>query len=621
MPNGSFGGTSTGTNPLASLSPQSGYQYTINNYITANGRLTWEPGFLPGFSAYTNLDIENRYTRGKIYVVPVPTFNINTSSPTGYKQVGGTGAPQLTDNNSDASTYTADFAMTYHKQLGKHGIEALALYTVAETKSNTNSDKRINLAAPGLDILNLGSTVGETTSGSRGQSARAGYVGRIGYNFDKRYFLEASFREDASTYFAPGHRWGFFPAVSAAWLVSKEDWFKPVSGVITQLKLRGSVGLTGDDNVSGYTYYYTYGVANTGVQNTQSYIFGNTYTPTFYLSNSSLPNVNITWAKNRQENFGIDAALWNGRLGVVFDVYQKNRYDILKSQTYNIPATFGISGPIQNFARTRDRGFELALSSENKLGKDWMLTLNGSITYVKSVYIDYGTQSLPSYQRYEGHSPNTLVGYHSLGLFQSADEIKKWKTDQDGLGNTTLKPGDVKFADLDGDGKITAADQRWIDNYGFPPINYGFGFELKYRNLSLTAFFNGASGGYIQYSTLQFDSWKYLYDNSWRPGNENAKYPRLGSSANNSRTSDARLIKDDFVRLRDLRLNYRLPNAWLRAAKIKEVKLYVQASNLFTVTSVQGGIDPETPNLGTGGVSPAFYPNMRNIGFGANIIF
>lgn len=212
-----------------------------------------------------------------------------------------------------------------------------------------------------------------------------------------------------------------------------------------------------------------------------------------------------------------------------------------------------------------------------------------------------------------------MVGYHSLGIFQNAEEIQKWNVDQDGLGNTTIKPGDIKFADLDGDGKLTAADQRWVNNYGFPPINLGFGLNLSYKSFSLSALFNGALGGYIKYANPL--TWQFTYDNAWRPGNESAKYPRLSSSTNNSRNSDATLIKDDFVRLRDCRLSYTLPAMWLQPLKLKEVRVYATGSNLITWTTVMGGIDPETPNLGSQGANGGFYPNQKNIGFGVNVNF
>jgi len=180
MPNGAYGATSTGLNPLASISDKSGYQYTSDNYLTANTRITWEPTSIKGFSAYTNLYIEKRFTRGKVYNVPVPTYNVDATSPTGYKQVGGAGKPSLTDNTSDLTMYNADFGLTYNKQLKKHSIEALALYTVSQTKSNSNTDTRLNLVAPGLDILNLGATLNETTTGTRGQAGRAGGAGWAG---------------------------------------------------------------------------------------------------------------------------------------------------------------------------------------------------------------------------------------------------------------------------------------------------------------------------------------------------------------------------------------------------------------------------------------------------------
>lgn len=621
MPDGSFGtGPSGGANPLALISDQSGYQYIKDNYLTTNNRLTWEPNVIKGLSVYSNFYVEKSFTRGKTYTIPVPLYKLDPNSPTGLTQTGGAGKPSLTDNMRDANSYTIDLAMEYKKQVGQHSLQALALYSVSEISNNINTDTRLNLVAPGLDIINLGSTVGEATTGTRTQAARTGYVGRLTYDFDKRLFLEGSFRMDGSTAFAPGHRWGFFPGGSAGWIISKENFFQPLTKVINSLKLRASIGLTGDDGINGNTYYYTYRVVNTGLTNSGAgYMFGNTYSPTFLLSNSTLPNENITWAKNRQENIGIDAVLWNRRLGLTFDIYQKNRYDILATRDVNLPSTFGINGPIQNFAKLRDRGFELELSSENRIGTDWTLGLNANITYVQTVKIDYGTKDLPDYQRTEGRSTNTLVGYHALGIFQTAEEISNWPLDQDGLKNSTIKPGDIKFADLNGDGKLTADDQQWFNNYGFPPINLGFGFNLKYKGLTLTAFFNAALGGYIKYGTPL--SWQFTYDNAWRPGNEGAKYPRLASSTNNSRTSDATMIKDDFLRLRDLRLGYELPKKWTDAMKLKQVRLYAQASNLFTWTSVLGGIDPETPNLGTGGTTGGFYPNQKNIGFGVNVNF
>jgi TonB-linked SusC/RagA family outer membrane protein len=619
--NGTFGSAPAGSsyNPLAVISPQSGYAYTKNNYLTGNGRLTYESSFIKGLSAYGNFDIEKNFQRAKTYVVPVPLYRLDPTSPTGYTQTGGTGKPSLTDATADYNTYTQDLALNYKRDFGKHSIDVLALYTLSEAQSNTNSDTRLNLVAPGLDILNLGSTVGETTTGSRTQTAREGYVGRINYAFDKKILIEGSFRYDGSTYFAPGHRWGFFPGGSAAWIISKENFFQELLPVVSSLKLRGSIGLTGDDNISSYTYYYTYGIANTGVQNTRGYIFGTTYAPSFYQTNSTLPNEDITWAKNRQENLGFDAELWHGRLGITFDIYQKDRYDMLMSQTYNLPATFGIGGPIQNFARLRNKGFEVDLNSQNRFNNDWSLNLNANFTLVHTKVLDYGTKNLPSYQQLEGYSTNTLVGYHAVGIFQNAAQIAAWPTDQDGLKNATIKPGDVKYADMNGDGKLTAADQITVDNYGFPPINFGFGFTVKYKNFSLATLFNGALGGYIKYATNP--NWQFTYDNAWRPGNEDAKYPRLGSSANNSLASDATLIKDNFLRLRDLRLGFDLPTKWTEAIKIKHIKVFAEGSNLLTWTSVLGGIDPETPNLGTQGATGGFYPNQKNIGFGVNVNF
>ncbi len=624
MPNGSFGALSAGTNPLAAISEKAGYMYTNDNYVTGNVKLIWEPVYLKGLSAYMSINVDKNFTRSKTYTVPVPQYRIDPTSPTGYIMAAGAGKPSLTDANRDANIYTADLGVNYKNRFGLHGIEVLALYTRSEGSNNSNSDTRLNLVAPGLDIINLGSTLGEVTSGTRAISARAGYVGRLNYDFDNRLFLESSFRFDGSTFFAPGNRWGFFPGASAGWMISRENFFSPLTNIVNSLKIRASVGLTGDDAIGANSYYYTYRVANTGANaaalGSMGYIFGNTYSPSFYLANSTLPNEQITWAKNRQENLGIDATLLNRRLEFRFDIYQKNRYDILMSKDAVLPGTFGIGAPIQNFAKLRDRGFEVELNSLHQLAGDWELSLNANLTYVRTTVVDYGTKSLPDYLRQEGRSTNSFVAYHSLGLFQNAAEIAAWPVDQDGLKNATIKPGDVKFEDRNGDGKLTVDDQIWLDNMGFPPVNFGFGFNLKHKGIMLSTFFNGALGGYLRYATTP--TWQYIYDNSWRPGNENAIYPRLANSTNNSRTSDATLVKDDFLRLRDVRLTYELPKKWINALKVKQVRVYAQASNLFTWTSIEGGIDPETPNLGVGqAVSPNFYATQKNVGFGINVNF
>ncbi len=620
MPNGTFGGTAEGANPLADISPEAGYKYTSNNYFSGNGRITWTAPFIKGLSAYVNLSIQKYFSRSKYYTAPVPLFNPDPSSPTGYKQVGGKGKPSVTDYMRDGTSYTVDAALRYQKDFEKHHMEALALYTQSERRYNSNSDRRRDLVAPGLDIIDMGSSINESTSGTRTQSGRAGFVGRLDYNYDQRLLAEFSFRYDGSSKFAPGHRWGFFPGGSLGWIISKESFFSSLNHTVSFLKLRGSVGLAGDDNIGDNTYYYTYRIVNTGYYPGNGYVFGGDFEPTFVLDNSTLPNEDITWAKNLQYNFGFNAMFWGEKLGITFDIYQKDRYDILRSKTYNLPATFGIKGPIQNFAKKRDRGFELGLSSKLELSEDWSLNLIANITSVKTRYIDWGTQGLPDYQRYEGHPTNALIGYKTIGIFQSQKEIEDWNVDQDNRGNETLKPGDIKFADLDGDGKISSMDQMWFDNYGFPPINLGFGFTVKYKALSLNAFFNGAMGGYMQYGIYNYQ-WQYVYDHSWRPDNPEAIYPRIANSNNNERTSDISLTKSDYVRLRNVRLGYSLPKKWLDILEIKNIDIYAQASNLFTLTSVLAGIDPEAPTLGDSGPNGGFYPIQRRIGFGVKIKF
>lgn len=620
MLDGTFGvGTGGGSNPMADISDRAGYRYNKDNFMTMIGKLTWESKMVRGLGAYTSIAVDKNFTRTKDYSVPVPLYQWDPTSPTGTRLVSGAGKPSVEDRVNDGNTYTADFAVTYNRKFGVHGLDLLGLFTVTESIGDLNSDKRINLIAPGLDIINIGATAGEVTSGTRFESARLGYVGRVNYNYDGRYFLEGSFRFDGSTIFAPGNRWGFFPGLSGAWNISKEDFFEPLRSTVDVLKLRASIGLTGDDGIGANSYYYTYGIGNTGRFGSYGYLFGTAYAPTFYLTNGSLPNHNITWAKNRQENIGLEATLWNGKLGFVVDVFQKNRYDILLSNSVSLPQSFGIGAPIRNFAKMRDRGIDFNVSSKHQFNADWKLGINANFTYVRTEHLEQGTSQLPDYERLEGRSVNSILVYQSAGIFQNQTEIDNWHVDQDGLKNKTLKPGDLKFNDLNGDGKLTPQDQYWKENYGYPPLNFGLGFDAHYKNFMLTAFFNAGFGGVIQYGNST--TWDYLYNNTWRVGNEGARYPRKATSTNNSRRNDNNFEKDDFIRLRDLRLSYQIPTEWLKTVKLRTMRVYVQASNLWTWTTVEGGIDPETPNVGTGGVSPGFYPTQKQFGFGASLSF
>jgi TonB-linked SusC/RagA family outer membrane protein len=501
--------------------------------------------------------------------------------------------------------------------MGQHQLDLLALGTQNEMRGNYNTLFRDGLIR-GIQGINAGSPVNQSMSGASSQAGRAAFLGRVNYQFASKYYAEFSARADGTTKFPENNRWGYFPAVSVGWRISRENFIAHNFKKINDLKLRFSAGTTGDDNVSTFTYYYTYTPATSGSGGASGYIFGNTYAPSLVLSNANLPNPSITWAKSYMVNLGMDFSFWNGKLGGAFDIYRKDLKDLLRNKAQNIPASFGIGAPTLNFAKEQYSGFELELTHSNHIGKDFSYDLRGTFTYNKGRVIDYGEDpSTPDYLKAQGYSPFKTTLYQALGFFQSQEEINKW-VNQDGLGNTSLKPGDVKYADLNGDGKIDAKDQLSFNNMVFPPMGFGFNAAATYRNFNLDLFFQGSAGNKLLIAPPLLS--KEYYENRWTPENPGAKYPQLSYKLNNSAIlfpSTLNMYDGDFVRLRNLQIGYTIAPDVLRRIGLRTCKVYFSGTNLITISKYKE-FDPEVPNV-PGAQSGGFYPTQKTIGFGLQL--
>jgi TonB-linked SusC/RagA family outer membrane protein len=618
--NGSYYGTSETSNPLTGIVPEAGNTAETSNYLTGNATLNYKVPFVDGLSFKGSFNIERGYYYNKVFRSPVKVFVPDANSPNGYRQTGGGTPPTLSEVWGQSNTYNTDISAMYTRQIQKHRFDVLLLATQNTMKGNYNTVSRDGLVT-GLQIINAGSTRNQTTSGSASQAGRAGYLGRLNYQFTNKYYAEFTLRADGSTRFPEDNRWGYFPGGSVGWRVSEEKFMKENLKFLNDFKLRFSIGKTGDDNIGSFTYYYTYNPATSANNSTQAYIFGNTYTPSLSLNNSNIPNPQITWAKSLMTNFGFDFSLWDGKLGGSFDIYQKDVTDILRSKSLTIPATFGIGGPIINFAKQQYKGVEFELTHINRLTKDLNYSLRATFTYNKSEVIDYGeAASTPEYLKAQGYSVYKTTVYKSLGFFQSKDDITNWPVDQDGQNNASLKPGDVKYADLNGDKKIDANDQLSYNNMIFPPMGFGFNTIVNYKNFNLNLFFQGGAGNKILVSPPSFS--KEYYDNRWTQEHPDAKYARLSSSPNNTPIlfpSTLNLYDGDFVRLRNLQLGYHLPNALLRKIGFQSTHIYASATNLLTFSKYKE-FDPEVPNV-TGAQSGGFYPMNITFGFGLNLGF
>ncbi|MFB6454075.1 TonB-dependent receptor [Chitinophaga sp. Hz27] len=461
----------------------------------------------------------------------------------------------------------------------------------------------------------------------RNQSAAA----RATYSFKDRYLAEVNFGATGSENFDKGKRWGYFPAVSAGWVISKENFFQPYIRKINLLKIRGSYGKTGNDQLNGDRFgYLTYINGAGGIG------FG--YSPSWYggISASTIGTDNLTWEKSAKTDIGLEAGFFN-KLNLVVDYFQDHRNSILVLRNSISPIAGYDAAIYANMGEMINKGLDASLEYVDRLGKDVSIRLFGNITYARNkiLYADQ-PKALYPYQQLEGHQNGEYRGYVSLGYFQSQDEI-----DKSPAQTRKMYPGDLKYADLNGDGKIDANDMTFLGKSNFPVWSYGYGFTLTYKKLELSTVFAGvadvgimANGseiafgdagaggvGVVPFAGMGQYSASILTDvsNRWTTEHPdpNAHYPRLtiaSLSDNNYQNSTHWLRDGSFMRLKQATLSYSLITPDMKKKGISNITFYATGTNLLTFTKFKLW-DPE---LGANG---AKYPFAKTITVGVRAQF
>ncbi|WP_165784669.1 SusC/RagA family TonB-linked outer membrane protein [Solitalea longa] len=612
-----------GGNRWANIIPEhSGYTINKSNNIVAAANLEYSPKFIHGLTFRLNNNINFNAAEYKNFYSYYKTFVPDANSPTGYLQKGGFRANELRNNLGTATYLNTDFGFDYSNAFGKHRLGVMVLGTNYYTSSNSTQVYRDGIIK-GLETISQGRSTMQTINGTDSEDGRVGAVARVNYDFNSKYTLEASMRADASLHFPKGNRWGYFPGGAVAWRLSEENFIKNSTRLsfINDLKIRTSIGLAGIDNLAPYNYFYSYTLSTTGLRNGGGYAFGGTYQPAFALDNGSIPNPDVTWGKSLMRNIGLDFSLWKGLLAGNFDLWDKKVYDLPYKKQFTYPTTLGIDAPNFNFAKEYYKGLEASISNSTKLGKDMSLQTTLNVTYTYSRVVDYGEPStITPANKKEGYSVTSNKYYRALGIFQSQEEIDAYEVNQDGnktKKNSTLKPGDIKYADLTADGIITVDDQEVFNNVNIPPVSGGLNVTLRYRSLSLNAMLQGAGGNMVNFVPSSFS--EYGYENSWRPDNTDAIYPRLSTASNNSPTSKPNtlyMLKGDYLRFKNLRLSYSVPERFLKKTGLSNVMITAGATNLWATSKVKD-IDPEVlnKNYNNGG----YYPTQRNYSLGVTV--
>lgn len=513
-----------------------------------------------------------------------------------------------------------EFGVNYNRTFAeKHDVSGLVVLNYQDY--NNKYLNGINNNLPGEYPEIMGNTSTGTINGSEYFSQRASVVGRATYGFSSRYFAEFSFRVDGSTRFAPGHRWGFFPTVSASWVISNENFFHNVNpGLLSFAKLRASAGILGDDGgVSDYSYLKQYIFSPS-----YGYPIGGNFAPGIVNASGVVPNENLQWGKSKDWNVGVDLGFWNNRINVTAEFYQRYRTNLITgAPAYLFPPSVGTGGsvPSVNIGKIRYQGFDLSVKHVNTVG-DFRYNVGFNIALSNNKVLDYGDESANVENLRRKGKPYLVWSlYEAAGLFQSYEEIAAWPVDQDGMNNSTLAPGDIKYLDQDGNGVLSANDRVYVKNSSLPSLNYGISLGASWKGIYMNAQFQGVSGYNQQINelyTLESRSLQrfqdYHYTNSWTPENPGAEYPRIKftSSSDNNRLPSTFWVKEcSFLRLKALTLGYRFPAKMLRNAHISTLDIALQGGNLFTISSLHN-MDPE---------SLRGYPLSRTYGITLNVGF
>jgi TonB-linked SusC/RagA family outer membrane protein len=443
------------------------------------------------------------------------------------------------------------------------------------------------------------------------------FIGRINYSLASKYFLTVTARADGSSRFGNNNKWGYFPSAALAWNAGSEDFLKN-SKLISNLKLRVSAGITGNQEIGQYQSLAT--LAN------NTYLIGNVLAVGF--SPSRIANADLSWEKTAQYDAGLDIGLLKNRISIALDAYYKRTSALLL--TVPIPYTTGYSTSLQNYGTVANKGFEISVNSRNVSTKNftWNSTLIFSLNRNKIISLGQGVDYLISDPLIAqvGKPIGSFYGYRSNGLFQLNDDISKLPA----IDPATTRPGDRKYADINGDGIITQADDRTIIGSAQPDFLAGLTNNFSWKDFDLSVLFYGSFGNdlfnqnrqQLELLSGQQNALKSALER-WTPENNRNEVQRAKEDPAPVTTS--RYVEDaSYLRLKNLTVGYNLPSSITKLIRLNQLRVYASANNLFTWTKYSG-YDPDVSKNEQStlmqGVDYGAYPNAKSFLAGINVTF
>lgn len=611
---GTYGTISDG-NPIAWL--DSGMKVTRDNYnFTGLASLDYkifDELTLTLTGSYVN-DLQNYK-----YFQPFIQYNPNKASD-----------PSSLDERYyrwDRTNY--DVLLNYDKTFGKHNLKGLAGWHTEKYNYKYMKAYRKNFPNDNLTDMNAGDAATQTNEGYSRELAMISWFARVNYDFAGKYLLEANIRADASSRFAKGNRWGYFPSFSGAWRISEENFMKGAQNWLSNLKIRGSWGMLGNQDAlnsadaSGafYPAINTYEIGAT-------YPFGGTLNSGYYQGSFRLNT--ITWEKAKTWGVGIDFGLFNNKVTGSVDYYNRKTEGIMMDVA--VPNEFALSPYKDNVGEMVNRGVELNISYNDKWG-DWSFGAAANFAYNHNEITDLGgvdyLETGYSQRNAVGFAMNSYYLYQADGFFNSQEEADAFTAKYGNpFGGGDFKAGDIRYVDTDGNGTLNGKD-RVMANSSDPVYTFGLNLNAGWKGFDLSLMFNGAAkvsrlfDAHEVYGAFSGDAGHpaSIWKDAWTETNHDASMPRIFTDTNSPSSSRNAvstfwLQNTNYLRLKNLQLGYTLPKSLLANWGIDNVRFYYSVENLFTIDNMKINIDPEATSQRL-----SSYPLLRTHAFGVNITF
>ncbi|MBR0525402.1 MAG: TonB-dependent receptor [Prevotella sp.] len=629
---GTFGSYAEMNNPLALLN--------------MNPSKNWSHKFVPKFSFDLQLWDNLKYHFN--YSVDLSFWGNSAATLSKYYHSGNAKGEHTSASMSwnKGCNWQVENTLTYDKQFGKHTIGVVLGQSAMKNKSDYVGAERwniINLEKPYMSYTNanvvyevdadgklIGTPVAEFNGwgGPNVEHRISSLFGRVSYNYDEKYMLQATIRRDGSSRFGPNNKYGTFPSVSVGWNIMNEKFMEQTQGWLSNLKFRASWGKNGNDNIGDFQYTVLNAMGN-------NVLFGNPAIKQIGSKASTTANPSIKWEESEQTDFGLDFGFFNQALTFTVDYYIKKTNGML--MTMPIPSYVGESKPIGNTGDMENKGIEFELGYKWNIS-DAHFAIKANATYTKNTLKNLGNESgFLDYDGVQGFTGGSLArgsngmpfpyfyGYKTNGVFQNYNEVNSYVNADGGLIQPSARPGDTRFVDINGDGQITSDDRTKIGK-GTPDWNFGLNFNADWRGFDFNMFFQGVAGADIFDATYRTDVTAGNYPtymlNRWTGEGTSNKYPILRAGDNtNWQVSDLYIVDGSYLRLKNISLGYTLPRNLTRQISIERLRFFMMAENLVTWTKYWG-FDPEISSGGKSlGIDKGVYPQARIWTVGLNLTF